>query len=111
MIRGMSWTVTLQESVLDDLRWFGKKEGRLLLREAEEYLGIDPLAETRNTKTLRPNPVAHRDLRLRGCNRFLFNVDEAEREVTIVLVGEKQGDALLVQGEGFTEHHESHPSQ
>ena len=33
--RDMSWTVTLKESVLDDLRWFGKKDGRLLLREAE----------------------------------------------------------------------------
>src|SRR5262249_44779103 len=46
--------------------WFGKKDGRLLLREAEEYLAADPLGVTRNLKTLRPNPVAQRELRLRG---------------------------------------------
>jgi hypothetical protein len=103
----MSWTVNLNESVLDDLRWFGKKAGRLLLREAEQHLAADPLAVTRNMKTLRPNPTAQRELRLRGCYRFLFNVDEEAREVTIVLVGEKRGDTLLVRGEEFTAHHES----
>jgi hypothetical protein len=40
--RDVSWTVTLKESVLDDLRWFGKKDGRLLLREAEQHLIVDP---------------------------------------------------------------------
>jgi hypothetical protein len=103
----MSWTIILKESVLDDLRWFGKKDGRLLLREAEQHLAADPLASTRNMKSLRPNPVAQRELRLRGCYRFLFNVDEEAREVTIVLVGEKQGDSLLVRGEEYTGHHES----
>ncbi len=107
----MSWTITIKESVLDDLRWFGKKEGRLLLRQAEQQLAADPLAATRNMKTLRPNPTAQRELRLRGCYRFLFNVDAEAREVTIVLVGEKQGESLLVRGEEFTAHHESDPPE
>lgn len=62
-------------------------------------------------KTLRPIPTAQRKLRLRGCYRFLFNVDEESREVTIVLVGEKQGESLLVRGEEFTAHHESDPPE
>ena len=33
------------------------------------------------------------------------------RLVTIVLVGEKRGEALIVQGEEFTEHHESDPAE
>jgi mRNA-degrading endonuclease RelE of RelBE toxin-antitoxin system len=103
----MRWTVALKESVIDDLRWFGKKDGRLLLREAEAWLSAEPLAETRNMKTLRPNPVAQRELRLFGKYRVLFNVDEKAEEVTIVLVGEKRGNALLVQGKEFTVHHES----
>lgn len=103
----MRWTVSLKESVLDDLRWFGKKDGRLLLREAEVRLSEEPLAETGNMKTLRPNPVAQRELRLFGKYRVLFNVDEEAEEVTIVLVGEKRGSTLLVQGEEFTAHHES----
>jgi len=58
-------------------------------------------------KTLRPNTIAQRELRLFGKYRVLFNVDPAEELVTIVLVGEKQGEALVVQGERFTAHYES----
>lgn len=100
----MSWTVTLKESVIDDLRWFGKQDGRLLLNEAEQHLSSDPLLESRNMKTLRPNPVAERELRLFGRYRVLFNVDEEDEEVTIILVGEKRGNSLIVQGEEFTGH-------
>jgi mRNA-degrading endonuclease RelE of RelBE toxin-antitoxin system len=103
----MSWTVALKESVIDDLRWFGKKDGRLLLNEAEERLSADPTAEAANMKTLRPNPVAQRELRLLGKYRVLFNVNEEDEEVTIVLVGEKRGNALFVRGEDFTARHES----
>src|SRR5262249_31048261 len=107
----MAWSVELKESVLDDLRWFGKKSGCQLLKAALQRLGQDPLSETRQMKTLRPNPVAGRELRLFGKYRVLFRVDEAAQVVTIVLVGEKRGEALLVQGEEFTEHHESDPTE
>ncbi len=100
----MTWTVSLKESAIDDLRWFGKKDGRLLLKEAEQHLSADPLLESRSIKTLRPNPVAERELRLFGKYRVLFNVDEENEEVTIILVGEKRGNSLLVQGEEFTGH-------
>ena len=103
----MSWTVTLKESVIDDLRWFGRKDGRQLLDEANRRLADDPIAKSRNIKMLRPNPVAQRELRLFGKYRVLFNVDEGLHEVTIVLVGEKRGNSLFVQGEEFTDHHES----
>ena len=33
--------------------------------------------------------------------------DEDAQTVTIILVGEKQGNKLIVQGEEFTAHHES----
>jgi mRNA-degrading endonuclease RelE of RelBE toxin-antitoxin system len=105
----MAWQVGLKESVIEDLRWFGRKTGRRILAAAVEFLEGDPLAETRNLKTLRPNPVALRELRLHGKYRILFNVDEASEIVTIMLVGEKRGNTLLVRGEEFTKHHESHP--
>jgi mRNA-degrading endonuclease RelE of RelBE toxin-antitoxin system len=107
----MSWTVVLKPSVTDDLLWFGKKDGRVLLKEAAQRLAADPLAENRNQKKLRPNPVAERELRLFGKYRVLFNINEIGREVTIVLVGEKRGDSLIVQGEEFTAHHESDPAE
>ena len=103
----MPWNVDLRESVIDDLRWFGKKDGRLLLKEAVRQLSANPLEESRNMKTLRPNPLAERELRLFGKYLVLFNVDSKTRHVTIIAVGEKRGDALIVQGEEFTQHHES----
>ena len=51
--------------------------------------------------------MARRELRVVGIYRVLFNVDEDAQTVTIVLVGEKQGNKLIVQGEEFTAHHES----
>jgi len=105
-----AWTVRLKESVVDDLRSLGRKEGRAVLEAALERLGVDPLAETRNLKTLRPNPVAHRELRMLGKYRVLFLVDRAGYTVTIVLIGEKRGEFLLVQGERFTAH-ESHSAE
>ena len=100
----MTWTVNLKESVVDDLCWFGKSDGRMLLKEAEQRLSADALLRSRNMKTLRPNPIAERELRLFGKYRVLFNVDEDTEQVTIVLVGEKRGNSLLVQGEEFTGH-------
>jgi mRNA-degrading endonuclease RelE of RelBE toxin-antitoxin system len=105
----MAWSVELKQSVLDDFRWFGKRDGRQVLKEAIQRLAADPLLETCQVKTLRPNSVAERELRLFGKYRVLFNIDQQTRVVTIVLVGEKRGDRLIVQGEEFTRHYESHP--
>ena len=68
----MAWTVEVKESAVEHLRWFGKKTGRNLLQRALKYLEQDPLAETKNLKTLRPNPVAERDLRCLGNIEFFF---------------------------------------
>jgi hypothetical protein len=90
----MAWTVELRESVIEDRRWSGKKTGRQLLNEIEQILVADPLVVSRNLKELRPNPIAQRELRLRGVYRALFNVDRDAESVTVMLVGEKRGNAL-----------------
>jgi mRNA-degrading endonuclease RelE of RelBE toxin-antitoxin system len=96
----MAWTVEVKEAAVKHLQWFGEKTGRKLLEKALEHLDQDPLAETKNLKTLRPNPVADRELRLFGMYRVLFSVDEDAQLVTIVLVGQKRGNRLLVMGRG-----------
>lgn len=105
------WWVLLTESAIDDLRALGPKPGRALLKEATRRLVADPLAETRHMKTLRPNSVAQRELRLFGKYRILFSVDRPQRRVTILLAGEKRGEALIVQGRRFTTYHESDPAE
>ena len=97
--------------MIEDLRYFGRKVGRLVLKEARKQLAADPLAETVQMKTLRPNPVAQRELRLLGIYRVLFNVDAARESVDVVLVGEKRGNALIVQGKEFVARHESDSAQ
>jgi prevent-host-death family protein len=47
----MKWDVSLKDSVRDDLRWFGKKDGRLILQAALQLLTEDPLAQTKNMKS------------------------------------------------------------
>jgi len=96
--------------VIGDLQALGRKAGRLVLKEATARLRADPLAETRHLKTLRPNSVAERELRLFGKYRVLFNVRRQQHQVTIILVGEKRGETLIVQGRRFTEH-ESHSAK
>ena len=105
------WRVLLKESVIEDLQTLGTKPSRAVLKEATKRLEADPLAETLNMKTLRPNPIAQRERRLFGKYRALFNIDRSQQRVTIVLVGEKRGDALIVQGRRFTAHHESDPAE
>jgi|SRR5581483_2230407 len=107
----MTWGITIKEAAVQHLEWFGKKVGRMLLQEAIKYLGQDPLSETKNMKTLRPNSIAERELRLFGKYRILFSTDQKRRLVTIILVGEKRGNRLLVLGEEFVAHHEDHSAE
>src|SRR5262245_3529497 len=107
----MAWKVVLAKSVVGDLQWFGAKEGRKVLAAAQERLTANPCEDSRNMKSLRPNPVAQREVRLFGKYRLLFNLEESTQTVTIVLAGEKRGNALLVRGKEFQKHHESDPSE
>src|SRR6266540_3270757 len=94
----------VKKSVIADLRALGQRTGQQVLEMAIERLSEDPISETRNLKTLRPNPIAQRELQLAGKYRVLFNVDHRAREVTILLAAEKRGNALIVQGQRFTAH-------
>src|SRR6266852_6683101 len=102
----MAWIVEVKEAAIEHLRWLGKRTGRALLQKSLDLLTDNPLAESKNLKTLRPNPIAQKELRVWGKYRVLFSVNEEERRVTIILVGEKRGNKLLVLGEEFSAHHE-----
>ena len=107
----MAWIVEVKEAAVEHLRWLGKKTGRLLFRKTLDILSENPLAETRHLKILRPNPIAQKELRVWGKYRVLFSVNEEENRVTIILVGEKRGNKLLVMGEEFSAHHEGNSAE
>ena len=86
-----------------DLRWFRPYARRIILDGLEVHLRYQPTLGSRRIVALRTNPVANWELRL-GDYRVLYDVDEVEMVVTVQVVGEKQGNRLVVQGEEFTEH-------
>jgi hypothetical protein len=99
----------LKESVIDDLRALGQTRGRAVLNATTERLESNPLTTDKHLKTLRPNPVADRQPSLFGRYRVLFTVHAPQKIVTVVLVGEKRGNSLYVQGERFTAHESRSP--
>jgi len=56
----IAWT----ESALDDLRFFEKREQRIIADGIDEQLVHEPLTRTRNRKPLRPNSLAKWEVRL-----------------------------------------------
>jgi mRNA-degrading endonuclease RelE of RelBE toxin-antitoxin system len=89
-----------------DLGWFTAYAQRIILDGLDLHLRHQPTQGTRRLKPLRPNPVASWELRL-GDYRVLYDVDDGARVVTVQVIGQKDGNRFLVQGEEFTEH-ESH---
>jgi len=97
-----AWTLELKESVIDDLRALGFKQGRAVLKEASGAFGGKPAGSDAASQNTATEP--ERELRLFGGYRVLFTLAEAEATVTIVLVGEKRGNSLYVQGKRITAH-------
>jgi len=93
-----------------DLKWFSAYARRIILDGVELHLRYQPLVGTRRIKALRANLIAGWELRL-GDYRALYDVDETSRTVTIQVVGEKEGDRLLVQGEEYTRHEGNRPKR
>jgi hypothetical protein len=79
------------------------KYDRLIPENIEEPLRFEPNVETRNRKPLRqPAPFeATWEIRFGPDNRFrvLYDIDEEQRAVKILAVGEKEGNRLVIGGE------------
>lgn len=95
--------IDVAEGAEADLRWFSTYARRIILDGIEVHLQFQPTSGTRRLKPLRPNPVAGWELRL-GDYRVLFDVDETQRIVTVQVIGQKQGNRFLVQGQEFKTH-------
>ncbi len=55
------------------------------------------MRETRNLKSLRPNPLAKYELRA-GALRVFFEANEKTRVVLVLAIGRKEGNRLWVGG-------------
>jgi mRNA-degrading endonuclease RelE of RelBE toxin-antitoxin system len=92
--------IPITEEAERQLRALSAREQRLVESGIVNRLQDQPARPSKAVKRLRPNPFAAFELRL-GNLRALDNVDEANQEVVILLVGQKAGNRLIGEGEEF----------
>ncbi len=90
----------------DHLRAIESKYYSLIRKEIESQLRLEPDVRTRNRKPLKRPPnfgaaTATWEARLGPQNRFrvLYRVNREDMQVNILVIGEKEGQRLLVGGE------------
>lgn len=105
----MSYEITITNIADAQLRALPARAQRIIESAIVTRLTGQPTMETKAIKRLRPNPFAQFELRVRDY-RVLYNVEEENVEVVILLVGQKVGNALIVGGEEF-HGHRSHPPE
>ena len=90
-------------AVLDHLRAVPRRHYSLLRGELERQLGFEPATPTRNRKPVRgPNALgAEWELRCGPGNslRVFYEVDHGARRVSVLAIGVKQRERLLVGNE------------
>ena len=94
------FTVEFTGKALRHLEGFRKFDQNIILDGIKAQLPFEPLRETRNTKPLRPNPLADWELRIRQ-HRVFYDVDEGEARVRVIAVGYKEHNKLFIGGEEF----------
>lgn len=93
----MKYAIYFAEDARTHLRQMSARERQVVLTGIIRTLEEEPTKESRNLKALRPNPLAKLELRI-GTLRVFFEVDAAEREVTILAIGRKEGNRLFIGG-------------
>ncbi len=91
------YVIQVTEEAKNDLSYYAASERKSIAAAIRSQLTHYPLVETRNRKPLRENPVASWELRSEK-HRIFYEVDEAIRTVTIVAVGHKVHNVLLIRG-------------
>lgn len=95
----MPYDLRFAESVKQHLEALTPRERSTVLITIERQLLHEPLAETRNRKPLRPNPIAPWELRV-GKLRVFYEVASGDPGVVRVLaVGKKAGNILIIGGQ------------
>jgi mRNA-degrading endonuclease RelE of RelBE toxin-antitoxin system len=103
MTRRQPYALIYARGVTEHLKSIDAKYDSLIREKMEEQLLFEPNVETKNRKPLRPPApfAAQWEIRFGPDNRFrvLYDIDEEQRVVQIVAIGEKQGNRLIVAGE------------
>ncbi|MBN1902581.1 type II toxin-antitoxin system RelE/ParE family toxin [Candidatus Sumerlaeota bacterium] len=89
--------IEFTEEAKTDLYQYSASERKIIIGDIRIQLGEQPLIETKNRKKLRENPVSPWELRVRKY-RIFYQVDEASQSVTIIAIGHREHNSLLIRG-------------
>jgi mRNA-degrading endonuclease RelE of RelBE toxin-antitoxin system len=93
------YRVEYSPAIVEHLRVLTARQRALVLDAIDEQLAHQPTVETRNRKPMRPNPLAPWELHI-GELRVYYDVEEEPKQlVTIVAVGVKDRNRILIRGE------------
>jgi len=103
MVRRQPYSLVYAPEVKHHLRAIGGQHYALIRETVQEQLLFEPDAETKNRKPLR-QPAgfeAQWELRFGPDNRFrvFYEIDRENRKVSILAIGVKERDRLLIGGE------------
>ena len=95
------YAIALAQAVVAHLTHIDAKHHSLIRSAIKERLSREPLVQNRNRKPLRrPNALGDSlwEIRFGPDNRFrvFYDVDEGERTVEVVAIGEKIGSKVLI---------------
>ncbi len=96
----MPFQILFTPRASDELRSFRGNEQGQIVEAIKNQLLHEPVSATRNRKKLRPNELAEWELRV-GSLRIFYDVDEAERVVSVRALGYKIGSRLMINGKEF----------
>jgi mRNA-degrading endonuclease RelE of RelBE toxin-antitoxin system len=103
MTRRQPYTLVYARGLTEHLKSIDAKYDSLIHEKMEEQLLFEPNVETKNRKPLRPPAPfgAHWEIRFGPDNRFrvLYDIDEEQRVVQVLAIGQKKGNRLIVGGE------------
>lgn len=95
----MAYEIEYSPETEQHLRVLTARQRAIVFDAVDEQLVHEPSVETRNRKPMRPNPLAPWELRV-GDLRVYYNIQEEPAQlVTILAVGVKDRDRVLIGGE------------
>ncbi len=95
----MVYRIEYSPAAEEHLRTVTARHRAIIFDGVDEQLIHEPAVETRNRKPMRPNPIAPWELRI-GDLRVYYDIQEApETVVTILAIGIKDRDRVLIGGE------------
>ena len=95
----MAYDIEYSPETEQHLRMLTARQRAVVFDVVDEQLAHEPSVETRNRKPMRPNPLAPWELRA-GNLRIYYNIQEEPAQlVTILAVGVKDRDRVLIGGE------------